>query len=334
MGCAPHGGSPKGFSLSRRHWQSNAATCAAGYQPRWWISSVACADRSGCRCTIFTAILSAARSFGDSFMADLRKVCIGLRAAACRLPGGNLPYYQGLTAISQFKIKSGSRALRRSRRVTIGLKADAPRPWVLWRSMGNWGWSPALCVVPNTSSGLDLVAESPSVRVDYCAVLLVAGSVRFGIQVEKPTCGGKRGAPTSARRAAAEGARSYSAHELRSLVPDPAVSVISSVLKAITIIPPETLVRWHRTGFRRYWRWKSRSLGGRPPIDADLRALIWRMSVDNPLWGAPRIHGELLKLGFEVAQSSVAKYIVKRDGPPSQGWLTFLRNHAPNIASR
>ena len=85
-----------------------------------------------------------------------------------------------------------------------------------------------------------------------------------------------------------------------------------SVLRAITIIRPETLVRWHRAGFRHYWRWKSRSFGGRPQIDADLRALIRRMSVDNPLWGAPRIHGELLKLGFEVAQSSVAKYIVKR----------------------
>jgi transposase InsO family protein len=106
-----------------------------------------------------------------------------------------------------------------------------------------------------------------------------------------------------------------------------------SVLKAITIIRPETLIRWHRAGFRRYWRWKSRSLGGRPQIDADLRALIWRMSVDNPLWGAPRIHGELLKLGFEVAQSSVAKYILKRCGPPSQGWRTFLRNHASDIAA-
>jgi hypothetical protein len=79
-----------------------------------------------------------------------------------------------------------------------------------------------------------------------------------------------------------------------------------SVLNTIAIIRPETLVRWHRAGFRRYWRWKSRSLGGRPQIDVDLRALIRRMSVDNPLWGAPRIHGELLKLGFEVAQSSVA----------------------------
>jgi transposase InsO family protein len=106
-----------------------------------------------------------------------------------------------------------------------------------------------------------------------------------------------------------------------------------SVLNTITIIRPETLVRWHRAGFRRYWRWKSRSVGGRPQIDADLRALIRRMSVDNPLWGAPRIHGELLKLGFEVAQSSVAKYMVKRPGPPSQGWRTFLRNHAPDIAA-
>src|SRR5436309_13171101 len=103
-----------------------------------------------------------------------------------------------------------------------------------------------------------------------------------------------------------------------------------SVLKAITIIRPGTLLRWHRAGFRRYWRWKSRSLGGRPRIDADLRALIRRMSVDNPPWGAPRIHGELLKLGFQVAQSSVAKYMVKRCGPPSRGWCTFLRNHAPD----
>ena len=106
-----------------------------------------------------------------------------------------------------------------------------------------------------------------------------------------------------------------------------------SILSVLTIIQPETLVRWHRAGFRRYWRWKSRPLGGRPQIEADLRALIKRMSADNPLWGAPRIHGELLKLGFEVAQSSVAKYMVRRRGPPSQGWRTFLRNHAPDIAA-
>ena len=105
------------------------------------------------------------------------------------------------------------------------------------------------------------------------------------------------------------------------------------ILQSLTIIRPETLVRWHRAGFRNYWRWKSGSRGGRPQIESDLRALIRRMSMENPLWGAPRIHGELLKLGFEVAQSSVAKYMVKRLGPPSQGWRTFLRNHAPDIAA-
>ena len=106
------------------------------------------------------------------------------------------------------------------------------------------------------------------------------------------------------------------------------------MLKVITVIRPETLVRWHRAGFRRYWCWKSRPFGGRPQISAELRALIRRMSIENPLWGAPRIHGELLKLGFEVAQSSVAKYMVKRGGgPPGQGWRTFLRNHAPDIAA-
>jgi hypothetical protein len=104
-----------------------------------------------------------------------------------------------------------------------------------------------------------------------------------------------------------------------------------SILSVVTIIRPETLVRWHRAGFHCYWRWKSRSLGGRPPIEARLRALIRQMSMDNPLWGAPRIHGELLKLGF--AQSSVAKYMVKRRGPPGQRWQTFLRNHAPDIAA-
>src|SRR5471030_1944250 len=92
-----------------------------------------------------------------------------------------------------------------------------------------------------------------------------------------------------------------------------------SILKVLTIVQPETLVRWHRAGFRCYWLWKSRPRGGRPQVETDLRALIRRMSMENPLWGAPRIHGELLKLGFEVAQSSVAKYKVKRHGPPSQG---------------
>ena len=106
-----------------------------------------------------------------------------------------------------------------------------------------------------------------------------------------------------------------------------------SALSAIAIIRPETIVRWHRAGFRRYWRWKSRSDGGRPKIEAELRLLIRQMCRENPLWGAPRIHGELLKLGFEVAQSTVAKYMARPRRPPSQGWTTFLRNHAPRIAA-
>jgi transposase InsO family protein len=106
-----------------------------------------------------------------------------------------------------------------------------------------------------------------------------------------------------------------------------------AILKAIIIASPETLLRWHRAGFRRYWRWKSRSPAGRPPLAAELRALIRRMSLQNPLWGAPRIHGELLKLGFAVGQSSVAKYMVKPQGRPGQRWSTFLRNHAPDIAA-
>ena len=105
------------------------------------------------------------------------------------------------------------------------------------------------------------------------------------------------------------------------------------VLEALTILKPETVIRWHRIGFRAYWRWKSRPRGGRPGTPADIRQLIREMSVANPLWGAPRIHGELLKLGIDVGQTTVAKYMAKRRRPPSQGWKTFLRNHADAIAS-
>ena len=105
------------------------------------------------------------------------------------------------------------------------------------------------------------------------------------------------------------------------------------VLGALKIIRPKTLIRWHRAGFRAYWRWKSRPLGGRPATPADICRLIREMSVANPLWGAPRIHGELLKLGIDVGQTTVAKYMARRRMPPSQGWKTFLRNHADAIAS-
>jgi hypothetical protein len=102
---------------------------------------------------------------------------------------------------------------------------------------------------------------------------------------------------------------------------------------AAAIVRSETIIRWHRMGFRAWWRWKSHNPGGRPRVDQELRDLVRRMCKENPLWGAPRIHGELLKLGFDVAQSTVSKYILRRRGPPSQGWKTFLRNHADGIAS-
>ena len=102
---------------------------------------------------------------------------------------------------------------------------------------------------------------------------------------------------------------------------------------AAAIVRPETIIRWHRMGFRAWWRWKSHNPGGRPEIDQEPRDLVRRMCEENPLWGAPRIHGELLKLGFDVAQSTVSKYMLRRRGPPSQGWKTFLRNHADGIAS-
>ncbi len=106
-----------------------------------------------------------------------------------------------------------------------------------------------------------------------------------------------------------------------------------SILGAIAIVSPETIIRWHRAGFRSYWCRRSRSPVGRPKVSAELRRLIGEMSRANPLWGAPRIHGELLKLGFEVAQSTVALYMCRRWRPPSQGWRTFLRNHANGIAA-
>jgi transposase InsO family protein len=105
------------------------------------------------------------------------------------------------------------------------------------------------------------------------------------------------------------------------------------VYDALAIVRPDTVIRWHRAGFRLYWRWKSRHRCGRPTVQLEIRRLIRQMSIANPLWGAPRIHGELLKLGIDIGQTSVAKYMARRRAPPSQGWKTFLRNHADGIAA-
>jgi hypothetical protein len=108
--------------------------------------------------------------------------------------------------------------------------------------------------------------------------------------------------------------------------------LVPSLLSAAVIVQPDTIVRWHRAGFRFYWRWKSRSRGGRPKVPAEVRSLIRRISGENPLWGAPRIHGELLKVGIEVAQSKVAKYMAKRrPGGSGQTWKTFFCNHVAGI---
>jgi transposase InsO family protein len=109
--------------------------------------------------------------------------------------------------------------------------------------------------------------------------------------------------------------------------------VFPSLRDAITIVQPDTVLRWHRAGFRLYWRWKSRARSSRPKIPVEVRSMIRRMSAENPLWGAPRIHGELLKLGIEVAQSTVAKYMAKRRPGSGQTWKTFLRNHTTGLAA-
>jgi transposase InsO family protein len=100
---------------------------------------------------------------------------------------------------------------------------------------------------------------------------------------------------------------------------------------ALVIVKPETVIAWHRRGFRLWWAWKSRRRMGRPTVPADVRALIRTMAQANPRWGAPRIHGELLKLGIVVCQATVAKYMGRRRQPPSQTWRTFLRNHIGQI---
>src|ERR1700719_2099063 len=102
-------------------------------------------------------------------------------------------------------------------------------------------------------------------------------------------------------------------------------------LDTMVLVKPATVVQWHRQGFRLFWRWRLRS--GRPSVDREIRKLIREMSSANPLWGAPRIHGGLLKLGIEISQATVAKYMVRRRGTPSPTWRSFLLNHAAGIAA-
>ncbi len=132
--------------------------------------------------------------------------------------------------------------------------------------------------------------------------------------------------------------RSSRGHKLRLSSADRALWVWLSRLwtawrSALIIVKPETVIVWHRQGFRLYWRWKSRHPAGRPSVSSEVADLIRTMSFANPRWGAPRIHGELLKLGIQVSQATVAKYMVRHQKPPSQTWRTFLRNHMQNLVS-
>ncbi len=132
--------------------------------------------------------------------------------------------------------------------------------------------------------------------------------------------------------------RSNNGHRVRLCATDRLLWVWLSRLwtgwrSALIIVKPETVIAWHRQGFRLYWRWKSRHGEGRPSVSSEVRDLIRRMSLANPRWGAPRIHGELSKLGIQVSQATVAKYMVQHGKPPSQNWRTFLKNHMQNLVS-
>jgi len=101
----------------------------------------------------------------------------------------------------------------------------------------------------------------------------------------------------------------------------------------LVIVKPDTVVRWHREGFRRYWRWKSGGGPGRQAIPQNIQALIRRIATENPLWGVPRIQAELRLLDYNLAESTVAKYMPRSRKPPSQSWKAFLKNHAGSLAA-
>jgi hypothetical protein len=130
-----------------------------------------------------------------------------------------------------------------------------------------------------------------------------------------------------------QGAKATEFEKSRSVAVRLAISTGPDNAGALKVAGPETVIRWQRAGFRAYWRFKSRVRAGRPKTPLEIRQLIRNVSIANPLWGAPRIHGELLKLGIDVGQTTVAKYMAKHRRPPSQRWRTFLRNHADGIAS-
>ena len=153
------------------------------------------------------------------------------------------------------------------------------------------------------------------------------------LSVSRPRRIGARGhsAPPPTRRPTPPAARTHPAFPIDRLIWVWLYRLWPRFLKLVVVVKPATVIQWHRQGFRLYWRWRSKS--ERPSIDREVRDLIRQICNANPLWGAPRIHGELLKLGIEVSQATVAKYMVRRRGRPSPTWRSFLRNEAIGIAA-
>ena len=154
--------------------------------------------------------------------------------------------------------------------------------------------------------------------------------------MEKPRCSaaGKRCAPPSDRSSATLGHETAALEQRKSPFWIALSRVWAEWRSALRIVKPDTVIAWHRKAFRKSWTWKvRRGWPGRPAVSAEIRALIRRMSRENPGWGAPRIHGELLKLGIDIGETSVSKYLVRSRKPPSQTWRTFLENHLHSLVS-
>jgi putative transposase len=163
-----------------------------------------------------------------------------------------------------------------------------------------------------------------------------ADAVRSFVRDERPRCspGGKRCTSPPDRSSATLRKKRLSLNNADRLFWIGLSRLWPEWRSALKIVQPDTVIAWHRNAFRRFWTWKvRRGKPGRPAIAAQLRALIRRMSRENPGWGAPRIHGELLKLGVDIGETSVSKYLVRSRKPPSQTWRTFLENHLQSLVS-
>jgi len=190
------------------------------------------------------------------------------------------------------------------------------------RAVSLWGlWLPRTSYVLNR---LRLWAFSDSLQSCHPSSFRCSTRSDLSSQSRLSAAPGNHRSPTPAGRHQSITSPTSSSHVCR----PPPVGWLAHAWRgwrtAVHIVTPETVVTWHRRGFRLFWTWKSRHRTGRPRVPTDVRALIRELSTANPLWGAPRIHGELLKLGIAVSQSTVAKYMRRHPRPPSQTWVRSL----------